>query len=162
MKFTPRERDVYYELKDMIVRGEELCIACMVTRFWAVEYGRRDYDYYEHKQRKIVALITNELRKANPRHIDGLLSKFRINKVIWYLAIDHCEEHPRMRKYKILNTPVDHEIASNLATNRLEGMIYNQELRVETAVKRWPKLFKPRLRYIQARVPYLPNAQKEE
>lgn len=160
---TPKEERVYEELRRFFLRGGESCIACMVQKYWKVYYGEEDYSYYEQRQRKLVGALAASFRKENTKLLERYTAVHNgksVNKKLWLMTVTPCPEHGKLRVYKILNSPVDHEIVSNLAANRIEGLVTSQVDRVEGAVKRWPRVFKNRVKYIRSAVPFLPAGRE--
>ena len=160
---SPKEQKVLFELTDFFINGGETCVACMVEKYWGLSIGASEYDYYDKKQRRILSLVNRNLKKMKPSDIPVFAKSMANGQTkMWLLAINVCKRHPFFRSYKILNNPADHEIVSNLTAARIEGMMVAQEERVEEAVKRWPKLFGNKVKYIRGKVPYLLNDKVEK
>lgn len=153
---SPAEVKVYQLIKKSLLQERSMCIECMTEKYWNLEKGEEEYSYYAHKTRKIVTRIKNELLREEPRVMKSDLSK---NKVLYLMAVDPCENHEGMRKYKVLNSPVDYEIVSSLTLGRIEGLVNGQEDRMENAAKRWKGIFKNRTVVRALQVPYLPERE---
>jgi hypothetical protein len=160
---------IYEDLKEYFLSGEKICIACMVEKYWDRSIEDEGFDVYCHKQRSIIGKLKRELylmgdSQKNKKLLIGNGAKqlYYIMDRIYLMAVDSCEKHVMFRNYKILDTAADHEIISNLTSQRIEGLMYAQEQRVNSAILVFPVAFKNRIRYIRGNIPYLLQKGKDE